>query len=125
MKLLIINTSQPESVVALVDDRTVHASRRWQSTPALGEALLGAIDEMLHEVAWQLSDLDRIAVHLGPGGSSALRQGAMTAAMLAQTTDTELVGIVGAELDQLIEAAMLAQPQQVIQPDYSRKTTAS
>lgn len=123
MKVLLINTSQPEATVALARDKEILAQRQWPRTPAIGGQLLVAINDLLHEHGWQLHNLDRIAVHTGPGATSALRQGAITAAMLAYTTGAQLVGVSGDDMTQLLDAAITGEPQTAIHPDYRRPAT--
>lgn len=105
MTVLIIDTSQPEAWVALVRDRQVLAERAWASDKALGGKLLTAIAELTAGAR-----PERIAVHRGPGRFMALRTGLVTAQLLVQTWNVELVEIAARVRTDLIDQAVAGKP---------------
>jgi tRNA threonylcarbamoyladenosine biosynthesis protein TsaB len=93
------DTATPATAVALLDDaRPQHAAERLHK-PAPGERpghaaqLLALAAELLQDASLGFSDVDRIAVGLGPGTFTGLRIGVATARALAQSAGADLVGI--------------------------------
>ncbi|HVF76743.1 MAG TPA: tRNA (adenosine(37)-N6)-threonylcarbamoyltransferase complex dimerization subunit type 1 TsaB [Solirubrobacteraceae bacterium] len=101
MIVLGFDTATPATAVALLDDAgragADLAERRHE--PAGGERpghasqLLVLAAQLLGEAGVAFTDVDRIAVGLGPGTFTGLRIGVSTARALAQSTGAELVGI--------------------------------
>jgi tRNA threonylcarbamoyladenosine biosynthesis protein TsaB len=83
MKLLAIETATPGASVALVEDATTLAAA--SRIDRLGHAtfLVPAIDFCFDQVGWSPSDLDAIAVDIGPGLYTGMRVGLATAQGLA------------------------------------------
>ena len=103
----------------LVHYRDILAQQHWPITPALGRELLLVIDTLLTKHHVRLNELDRIAVHRGPGHYSALRHGIITAATLAYATGADLVSLSGTVTGSaLVHAAQAAQPTAGIIPQY-------
>ncbi len=80
--------------------------------PGHGPLLLALAHELLEEAGLAFSDVDRIAVGLGPGGFTGLRIGVATARALAQSSDAELTGV--STLQALASAARPAPGQAVL-----------
>lgn len=118
MKLVLIDTSKKEAVVGLVDDQEVVVEKRWQADRQLGRELLEKLDEMLGEVGWKLEELDRVAVHQGPGHYSALRTGVVTATMLAESLGKGLVSVDGDNLAKQIEQVIERDLVEVVKVVY-------
>ncbi len=67
--------------------------QQWTADYTLGKVLLEVIDSMLERGNFTKDDIDRIAVHRGPGHFSALRSGIVTASGLAMAWKKPLVEI--------------------------------
>lgn len=107
MKILAFDSSTPYASVALWEDGICHA----ETVCALGrrhsEQLFALFSQLLELQNWSKSDLDAIAVGLGPGSFTGLRVGIATAQGLAFALGCPLIGV--PSLDAL---AMGAPPQQ-------------
>ncbi|MDA1219580.1 MAG: tRNA (adenosine(37)-N6)-threonylcarbamoyltransferase complex dimerization subunit type 1 TsaB [Chloroflexi bacterium] len=91
--LLAIDTSTRYAGVSIADDEKLLASRGWYSRSSHTAQLMPAISEIMGDLKLALSDLDGIAVALGPGAFSALRVGLSVAKGLAMASKKSLVGI--------------------------------
>lgn len=118
MNILLIDTSKRQAQVGCIKDGEVIAQRSWESTHQLGIDLLQQIDELAGEVEGFLPNVDRVAVHRGPGHFSALRAGIVTATMLAEAWGAELVAVASSTADSQIEEAMTGDPAFVVEPVY-------
>jgi len=116
--LLVIDTAHPEARVVLVKDGDVVGTREWENGKQVGIDLLKYVDEVLDEIGIELDDVERIAVHVGPGGYSSLRAGIVTAQMLAMTGEKELVEVVSGSIEEMAEEAVEHSPVEVITPRY-------
>lgn len=99
---LLINTSKPEVLVALIKDGNVVGKEIWVGDKTTGTKLLSVIDELLVENNLKLEDIDRVGIHPGPGHYSALRSGIVTATFLAEGAKAELVPIDGENLEEMV-----------------------
>jgi tRNA threonylcarbamoyladenosine biosynthesis protein TsaB len=97
VRLLAFDTATAATVVALDagDGRFVEARHEPPpgERPGHGQQLLGLIDEVTGRAGVATSDVDRIAVGVGPGSFTGLRIGIATARGLAQAAGAELVGV--------------------------------
>ena len=112
MIVLGFDTATPATAVGLLDDAAPGAAAERRHEPGPGERpghaaqLLALAAELLEERSLRFSDVDRIAVGLGPGGFTGLRIGVATARALAQAVGAELVGV-----STLRALAAAAEPQ--------------
>ena len=83
MKLLCIDTSSNTESVALVDKHTTIATISKYREKGHASGLLSDIDSLMKDTEWAWSDIEGIAVGLGPGGFTSLRIGLSTAKCLA------------------------------------------
>ena len=99
MIVLGFDTATSATDVALLDEAHPQHDATRRHEPAPGERpghaakLLALCAELLDASALNFTDVDRIAVGLGPGGFTGLRIGVATARALAQSTGAELVGV--------------------------------
>lgn len=119
MTILLIDTAGPQARLALIKNSTIAAERTWVDDPAHRDKLLVEVDNLLSRQHLSLSSLNRIAVQAGPGHFGGLRQGIITAAMLAQAAHIPLVTVTAGALPEMIKAAREATPVPVAQPRYS------
>ncbi len=92
MKVLGIDTSTSHAGVGLSVDGEV-STRSWQSRHNHGREVMPAVMELLGVAGLGASDLDAVAVALGPGGFSAVRVGIATAQGLVAPTTGKLIGV--------------------------------
>ncbi|MBI5022482.1 MAG: tRNA (adenosine(37)-N6)-threonylcarbamoyltransferase complex dimerization subunit type 1 TsaB [Ignavibacteriales bacterium] len=93
MKLLSIETATNLCAAAVIDESAI-LSERSLSTPQIhSEKLVPIIDECLREANCDLSDLDGIAVSIGPGSFTGLRIGLSVAKGLSFASGKPLVAV--------------------------------
>ena len=92
MKILGIDTSTSFAGVGLSVDGDV-STRSWQSRHNHGREAMPAVMELLDAAGLKASELDAVAVALGPGGFSAVRVGIATAQGLVAPTKGKLIGV--------------------------------
>jgi len=91
MKILAIETSAIEGSVALMDETHLIAEYRLNVSTRHAERIMVSIDHLLKQSNTILSDLDTIAVSIGPGSFTGLRVGLATAKGLAIGANLPLV----------------------------------
>ncbi len=91
MKILSIETSTQAGGVALMDEKRLIAEYRLDVVVRHSERILSAIDWLLKESGTKVSDLDAIAISVGPGSFTGLRVGLATAKGLAIGQNKPLV----------------------------------
>ncbi len=90
MKLLCIDTSSNTESVALVSAGQPVASLAKYRERGHASGLLSDIDALFKEARWDRSNIEGIAIGLGPGGFTSLRIGLSTAKCLAYGLDIPL-----------------------------------
>jgi len=93
VRVLGIETSTSQASVALVEAGRVVKSVAHARPKQSAERLLPMIAELLAEVGWSRTSLDRIGVALGPGSFTGLRVGIACAQGLALGLDVPLLGV--------------------------------
>lgn len=93
MKLLAFDTSGP--VMSVGAYRSGEELSSWFSEPTSRHsgALMPAIERVLAEAKWKPSDLEGLAVGIGPGSFSGLRVGLATAKTMAYALGLEIAGV--------------------------------
>ena len=91
--LLAVDTSTRYGGVALADEARVVVIRSWHSRANHSVELMPAVAQTLQSRGLVISDLEGLAIALGPGGFSALRVGMSVVKGLAMTTGKPLVGL--------------------------------
>ena len=122
MILLAFDTAQGALSVALRDEEGELASMFEERTRGHAEALMPMIETVLAEAALGFSDLDALAVTIGPGTFTGLRVGLAAARGLALARDLPLVGVttleavaapVDATMDEVVVAAFDARRDEI------------
>lgn len=81
--------------MSLLQGREVVAELRLLSQETHSARLLGCVDYLLKSIAWDLPDLDLIAVGIGPGSFTGIRIGVSTALGLAQSLSRPVACVSG------------------------------
>lgn len=102
MRILAFDTTAAACSIALVDDHTVLAHEHLAMAQGQAEALIPLIDEVMAAANLDYSQLDRIAVTVGPGSFTGVRVGLATARALGLAANTPVVGV--STLDVLADA---------------------
>jgi len=92
MVLLAVETGTSEPSVAVFKDRRLLASALCQPGQSLTSQLLPIIDRVLVSVGISVSDLQALAVSIGPGSFTGLRVGLATMSALRLALQIPLVG---------------------------------
>ena len=97
MKLLALDCAQRLCAVALydADSREVLARRDPEIGRGHAELLPALVDEVLAEAGLAFSDIDRLAVTIGPGSFAGIRVGVAYARGLALALKIPVVGVSG------------------------------
>lgn len=93
MVLLAVETGTSEPSVAILKDRCLLASTVCQSGQSITSQLLPTIDRLLRSVALSVSNLQALAVSIGPGSFTGLRVGLATMSALRLALQIPLVGV--------------------------------
>ena len=95
MRILGIETSTVAGAasVALIEGGKVVLERAHVRPKQSAERLLPLIAELLSEVGWQRTSLDRLGVSVGPGSFTGVRVGIACAQGLALGLDVPLIGV--------------------------------
>lgn len=109
MKMLTIDTATSVCGVALTEEDKLIAEYRLNRKNLHNEKLVSAIEFLVEDAHWQLSQLDGIALSIGPGSFTGLRIGVSVCKGLAYSLGTALVAV--NTLDALAFAAPLWQGQ--------------
>ncbi len=83
MKTLLIETSQSTGAIALASEGKILSSHTFGQSPGALKILLPSIQTLLREHNWELKELCRIAVGIGPGSYTGMRVGITVAQTLA------------------------------------------
>ncbi|MBD3289356.1 tRNA (adenosine(37)-N6)-threonylcarbamoyltransferase complex dimerization subunit type 1 TsaB, partial [candidate division KSB1 bacterium] len=109
MNILGIETATNVLGVALTEDRRLITEIRLNFKKAHAEKVIGSIETVLKEAGITLTDLDAVAVSIGPGSFTGLRIGLSTVKGLAFANDLPLAAV--NTLDSLASNAMLWRGQ--------------
>jgi len=90
---LAIETATPYQTVALLNDRNIMAFAECASDRSLTQSLLPTIDRVLQTSSLTVSDIEGLAVSMGPGSFTGLRVGLATMTAFRMARDLPLVGV--------------------------------
>ena len=93
MKVLAIDTAMDVCGVALAENDSLVADGRLYQKNVHNERLIAMIETLLQNATWQLSDLQGIALSIGPGSFTGLRIGASVAKGLAYSLEIPVVEV--------------------------------
>jgi tRNA threonylcarbamoyladenosine biosynthesis protein TsaB len=102
-RILAFDTSSSRGSVAFLEGSEVRAEIRLNSIKTHSAFLLSSIDFLASQLGWRLSDLNLIAVGIGPGSFTGIRIGVATGLGMAQSLSIPFAGISG--LDALAHQA--------------------
>jgi len=92
MKILSIDTTSVAGSVALSEGEALIAQEQQGASGTHSEKLIASIDHLLEVAAWDRTDIEGIAVAVGPGSFTGLRIGLATAKGLAMALGLPLAG---------------------------------
>ncbi len=93
MKILSLETSSKRFSLATGQADKVIKSRTMVLDKILSDSIIPAIDRILKDSKWKLSDLDALVVGLGPGSFTSLRVGVATVKGLSFAAHKPVIGI--------------------------------
>ncbi len=112
--LLIIDTALEEAIIALSKDDKIIAELANKEMHSHASFIQVAIANLLAEQQMAISELDAIAVTLGPGSYTGLRVGLATAKGIAYALEKPLIGL--STLSALANAAIQLAPKTMASP---------
>jgi tRNA threonylcarbamoyl adenosine modification protein YeaZ len=123
--LLFIDTSDNEKVtIALVWPNKV-ATKQWLSHHSVSEELISNIKKHLAKQKQKFSDIEKLAVIVGPGHFSRIRTGVVTANALGFALNVPIVGV-KKTTHPVNLSNLLNQPGQIqVKPFYDHKPNIS
>ncbi|HNW61206.1 MAG TPA: tRNA (adenosine(37)-N6)-threonylcarbamoyltransferase complex dimerization subunit type 1 TsaB [bacterium] len=93
MNLLAIETATPICAAALTQGEALVVEYRAALKNSHGRLLTRAVDALLADAGWRMSDLDAVAVSIGPGSFTGLRIGLAFAKGIAMAQEIPLVAV--------------------------------
>ncbi len=88
-----METSGPVAGVALHADGALLAELQYRHCQDLSRTLMPTVERLLGTADWTVSDLQGVAVSIGPGSFTGLRLGVTAAKTLAWTLGLPLIGV--------------------------------
>jgi tRNA threonylcarbamoyladenosine biosynthesis protein TsaB len=93
MKVLALDTSTKTFSVALLEDDQTLVELQPTAEMSASRELIPAIQRLLGKLQWRVTDLELIALPIGPGSFSGLRIGAVVAKTLAYARSIPVIGV--------------------------------
>ena len=125
MKILGLETTERRATIALLDNCEVVVQFTLSDEARSASLLAPGIQSALQQAQWQATDLDRIAVTVGPGSFTGLRVGVTTAKTLAYALGTDVIGVntlavLASQVDHTgaVESVMDAQRNEVFRQRF-------
>lgn len=92
-KLLALETTDVSGSVALCEDGQIITRRFLCPERRSAQSLAPAIQSLLRDYDWKPTDVDVVAVALGPGSFTGLRVGVATGKMFAWAVNAHIIGV--------------------------------
>jgi tRNA threonylcarbamoyladenosine biosynthesis protein TsaB len=130
MRIVALETVESTgSVAALQDDRVV-AERHLNTRQGSAQSLAPAMRSLLADVGWRATDVELLAVAVGPGSFTGLRIGVTTAKAFAYAVGCQVMGantleVIAARVPErfaTLSVVLDAQRQQLFAADFLRTT---
>jgi tRNA threonylcarbamoyladenosine biosynthesis protein TsaB len=129
MRILALETSTREGSVAVLDDQRVLGEAPLEPSQRTAQAFAPAIARQLAAVGWTPTDVQLVAVTVGPGSFTGLRIGVTAAKTFAYAVGAEIVGVNTLEViarqvphdPPLVCSVLDAQRQQLFSATYRRE----
>lgn len=112
MRTVAFETSSAHGGVAVGQDGRLVAEEVFAQPLVHARRLVPALEALLERAGWERSQIERVAVSIGPGSFTGLRIGLATAKVLARELSARLVGV--GSLDVLAARAPFAGPFGVV-----------
>jgi tRNA threonylcarbamoyladenosine biosynthesis protein TsaB len=93
MRILALETTDRIGSVAATADDNPLAELMLDHTQRSAQSLLPAIDSLLKQVGWRPTDVQLVAVSIGPGSFTGLRVGVTAAKVFAYAVGAEVLGV--------------------------------
>ena len=93
MRILALETTDLTGTVAALEGCQLLVERELNPGQRSAQSLAPALAELWQEVGWKPTQIELIAVALGPGSFTGLRVGVTTAKMLAYVAQAQVLGI--------------------------------
>lgn len=98
MRILALETSGRDATLAALEGQADAAAQPLAELAVVGpertaQFLAPRTQELLRQVGWQLSDIELVAVAIGPGSFTGLRIGVTTAKTLAYAVGAQVIGV--------------------------------
>lgn len=125
--ILIIDTSQEKTYLALVKNGSIAAHEHWELSGVMSEMLLSRIDKLIDRAGILTKNLSQIFVCCGPGSYTGLRIGISTANFLAYSMNIPIAGYhTQNELKKLIDGCSQNRTRKFskpVLPSYAKSPT--
>jgi len=93
LRILALETTDKAGSLAVLDGSKVLANMQLDASGRSAQSLVPGIREVLNSVGWTMSDVELLAVAIGPGSFTGLRVGVTTAKTLAYATGAAVIGV--------------------------------
>lgn len=115
-RILYVDTTDPEILILGLIDKNKTVIKKIKTGRPLSELITLQLEKFLAKAKVRLENLERIAVHTGPGHFSRLRTGIAVANALAYAQNIPLVQASSENLS--FEKLMTKKIQKIIKPKY-------
>jgi tRNA threonylcarbamoyladenosine biosynthesis protein TsaB len=103
-----LETTETTASLAAFRDYNLLIEKDLDSSKRSAQSLAPALRELLRQVGWRASELDLVAVSIGPGSFTGVRVGVTTAKVLAYAAGANVLGV---ETPAVIAAAVPGEVQ--------------
>lgn len=93
MKTIAIDTATSALSIATFSGQQLNASHTIQSKRQHGELLVSSVNDLIEQLNWQVSDIEKIIIAVGPGSYTGLRMGTTLAKVWAAELKLELSSV--------------------------------